>query len=57
VNQVLQLESTSNDIPMLSELQISDMAQHASKDNLELGCKMIKKAVIQKALTKVREDP
>ena len=32
------------------------MAQQASKDNLELGCKLIKKAVIEKALTKVRED-
>ena len=33
------------------------MAQLASKDNLDLGCKMIKKAVIQKALAKVMEDP
>jgi hypothetical protein len=29
----------------------------ASKENLELGCKLIKKAVIDKALKKVREDP
>ena len=28
----------------------------ASKENLELGCKLIKKAVIDKALKKVRED-
>ena len=28
----------------------------ASKENLELGCKLIKKAVIEKALKKVRED-
>ena len=35
---------------------INEFGQQASKDNLELGCKMIKKAVIDKALTKVRED-
>jgi hypothetical protein len=28
----------------------------ASKENLELGCKLIKEAVIEKALKKVRED-
>lgn len=27
-----------------------------SRDNLELGCKLIKEAVIDKALSKVRED-
>ena len=41
----------------LNDILISDLAAQASKDNLELGCKMIKQAVIQKALTKVREDP
>ena len=41
----------------MSDVQINDMAQNASKENLELGCKLIKKSVIQKALTKVREDP
>lgn len=29
----------------------------ASRENLELGCKLIKKEVIEKALKKVREDP
>lgn len=43
-------------LPALNEALITDLAQQASKDNLELGCKMIKKAVIQRALTKVRED-
>lgn len=33
-----------------------EMAQETSKDNLELGCKMIKNAVITKAQTQVRED-
>ena len=33
------------------------MASLCSKDNLELGCKLIKKAVIEKALNKVKEDP
>jgi hypothetical protein len=32
------------------------LAAQASKDNLEIGCKMIKQAVIQKAIAKVRED-
>lgn len=32
------------------------MAVLASKENLELGCKLIKKEVIEKALKKVRED-
>lgn len=40
----------------LSETQINDIASTASKENLELGCKLIKKSVISKALAKVRED-
>ncbi len=39
-----------------NENVLQDLAAQASKDNLDLGCKMIKKAVIQRALTKVRED-
>jgi CCR4-NOT transcription complex subunit 1 len=39
------------------ETLISELSQQAGKDNLELGCKMIKQAVIDKALIKVREDP
>jgi hypothetical protein len=41
----------------VTEEQINDIAVLASKDNLELGCKLIKKEVIEKALKKVREDP
>ena len=40
----------------ITDSLITDLASQASKDNLELGCKMIKQSVIQKALTKVRED-
>jgi hypothetical protein len=41
---------------LVSEGFLSDLASLASKDNIELGCKLIKKAVIQRALTKVRQD-
>jgi CCR4-NOT transcription complex subunit 1 len=36
--------------------EFQEIAQTASKENLDLGCKMIKRAVIDKALRKVRED-
>lgn len=38
------------------EDELLEIAQTASKENLDLGCKMIKRAVIEKALRKVRED-
>ena len=38
------------------EDEFQEVAQAASKENLDLGCKMIKRAVIDKALRKVRED-
>lgn len=40
----------------LKEDEITDIAYLASRENLELGCKLIKKEVIEKALKKVRED-
>jgi len=40
----------------VTEDQINDIANFASRDNLELGCDLIKKKVIEKALRKVRED-
>jgi len=40
----------------VSEEQINDIAVLASRENLELGCMLIKKKVIEKALRKVRED-
>lgn len=41
----------------MTEEQINEIAVLASRENLELGCKLIKKEVIEKALKKVREDP
>lgn len=38
------------------EDEFQEIAQTASKENLDLGCKMIKREVIDKALRKVRED-
>jgi hypothetical protein len=38
------------------EEELLEISQSASKENLDLGCKMIKRAVIEKALRKVRED-
>lgn len=38
------------------EEELQEIAQNASKENLDLGCKMIKRAVIDKALRKIRED-
>ena len=37
--------------------QLQDIAQEASKENLELGCKIIKKAVIKQAMVWVKQDP
>jgi hypothetical protein len=39
------------------EEELIEIASTASKENLDLGCKRIKSAVIEKALRKVREDP
>lgn len=47
---------TGEDRAPASEALANELAQLASKDNLELGCKLIKKAVIERALTKVKED-
>jgi hypothetical protein len=41
----------------ISEEKINDIAVLSSRENLELGCSLIKKKVIEKALRKVREDP
>ena len=35
---------------------IQEIATSISKENLELGCTLIKEAVISRALNKVRED-
>ena len=38
------------------EEQMVEIAQETSKENLELGCKMIKNAVITKAQVQVSDD-
>lgn len=43
-------------MPVIQESSINDFAANASKENLELGCTFIKKAVIEKALAKVHDD-
>ena len=40
----------------VTEDKLNDLAVLASRENLELGCSLIKKKVIEKALRKVRED-
>lgn len=49
--------NSSTEGEILSEQQIQEAANLAGKENLELGCKLIKKQVILKATSKVREDP
>ena len=43
-------------LSMISEDKINDIAVITSRENLELGCMLIKKKVIEKALRKVKED-
>lgn len=50
------LEHNPDGDEILNETVVQDISSIASRENLELGCKLIKKSVIQKALTKVRED-
>jgi len=40
----------------ISEEKLNEIANIASRENLELGCMLIKQKVIEKALKKVRED-
>jgi hypothetical protein len=40
----------------ISEEKIAEISNIASRENLELGCILIKQKVIEKALKKVRED-
>ena len=54
--RITQQEQYLNYYMQDHEDALIEMAQETSKDNLELGCKMIKNAVITKAQTQVRED-
>ena len=40
----------------VSEEEVNEITVLASRENLEFGCTLIKKEVIDKALKKVRED-
>jgi len=40
----------------ICEDKLNDIAVLTSRENLELGCMLIKKKVIEKALRKVKED-
>lgn len=55
-NSLAQVEGDGYQTSVTEE-QINEIAVLASRENLELGCKLIKKEVIEKALKKVREDP
>jgi CCR4-NOT transcription complex subunit 1 len=55
-NATAQLDSNGYQTSVTEEL-INEIAVLASRENLELGCRLIKKEVIEKALKKVREDP
>jgi len=41
----------------ISDKEIERIASNTSRENLDIGCMLIKKKVIEKALKKVREDP
>lgn len=49
-------DTPKGNINQVSEDKIIDIANISSRENLELGCMLIKKKVIEKALRKVRED-
>lgn len=41
---------------MLNEVIIGEISGHISKENLELGCKLINKSVVEKAIARVQKD-
>lgn len=49
-------ESIDTQGERLNDNQIAELAVSVSRENLELGCMLIKRQVIEKALKKVRED-
>jgi len=42
---------------MDNENMILEIAQNFSKENLELGCKVIKNTVFDSAIRRIRQDP
>lgn len=55
--QQLLTEHNYDDDEIFNDGLIQELAQTASKENLDLGCKLIRKSVVSKAFAKVREDP
>lgn len=51
-----KLQSLPTRQDSIQQAEMNDIATAASKENLELGCKRIKEAVVEKALKKVRDD-
>ena len=49
-------DKSAEKLKYITEEQISEITVLACRENLELGCMLIKKEVIDKALKKVRED-
>ena len=48
--------SSEGFLTSITEDKLNDIAVLTSRENLELGCMLIKKKVIEKALRKVKED-
>lgn len=49
-------EGQAGSLTQISEVKINEVSNVASRENLELGCMLIKQKVIEKAYKKVRED-
>lgn len=49
-------DGQTGSLSQISEVKINDVSNVASRENLELGCMLIKQKVIEKAYKKVRED-
>jgi CCR4-NOT transcription complex subunit 1 len=51
-----ELQKKDVNVDILSDGNISDFANAASRENIELGCKQIKNEVVGKALANIRDD-
>ena len=56
IQQLMLEHNFADGEELMNEAVVQDISSIASKENLELGCKLINKSVIQKALARVRED-
>jgi CCR4-NOT transcription complex subunit 1 len=55
-SSVSQLSGTTQQNQMQQEVALSDLVQACSKENLELGCSLIKDAVVKKSLIIILQD-